>query len=153
MDVKIEALKKTRIFLLNVIADLTLEQLNKIPEGFNNNIIWNLAHLLVVQQGLCYINSGLETIIDKEYAVNYRSSTKPNGDISLEEVNKIKELFLSVAAQFEIDYHNGLFLSYPTWNNRYDVEINNIDEAMTLVLFHEGIHLGYIMALKRVINL
>lgn len=151
MDVKIEALKKTRKFLLNVIADLTLEQLNKIPEGFNNNIIWNLGHLLVVQQGLCYVNSGLETIIYDEYAVNYRSSTKPNGDISLEEVNKIKELFLSVAAQFELDYLNGLFLSYPAWKNRYEVEINNIDEAMTMVLFHEGIHLGYIMALKRVI--
>lgn len=152
MDIKIEALKKTRKFLLDIIADLTVEQLNKIPAGFNNNIIWNLAHLVVVQHRLCYVNSGLEMIIDKEYAVNYETSTKPNGEVNLDGVNKIKELFLSVAAQFEIDYHSGLFLSYPAWNNRYDVEINNIDEAMTLVLFHEGIHLGYIMALKRVIN-
>jgi hypothetical protein len=32
----------------------TLEQLNKIPEGYNNNLIWNIAHVVVVQQMLVY---------------------------------------------------------------------------------------------------
>jgi len=50
MKKEIERLKKTRIFLLDLIKDLTTEQLNEIPKGFNNNIIWNLGHLIASQQ-------------------------------------------------------------------------------------------------------
>jgi hypothetical protein len=31
-----------------MLAGYTLEQLNKIPEGYNNNLIWNIAHIIVV---------------------------------------------------------------------------------------------------------
>jgi len=37
-----------------MITPFSLEQLNKIPEGFNNNLIWNIAHCVVTQQLLCY---------------------------------------------------------------------------------------------------
>jgi hypothetical protein len=36
-----------------MLAGYTLEQLNKIPEGYNN-LIWNIAHIVVVQQMLVY---------------------------------------------------------------------------------------------------
>ena len=49
-----EILKLTRQYLLNDIKDLTVEQLNEVPAGFNNNIIWNVAHMLATQQGICY---------------------------------------------------------------------------------------------------
>jgi hypothetical protein len=40
----------------NILSQMagTLEQLNKIPEGYNNNLIWNIAHVVVVQQMLVY---------------------------------------------------------------------------------------------------
>jgi hypothetical protein len=55
-------IKKTRTSLLNMISGLSLEQINKVPEGFNNNIIWNLGHLVSAQQGICYSRSGLSPI-------------------------------------------------------------------------------------------
>ena len=42
METRIETLKKVRANFLKVIGDLTIEQLNEIPAGFNNNVIWNL---------------------------------------------------------------------------------------------------------------
>lgn len=36
--------KTSRKALSHLLDIIPLEQLNKIPEGFNNNIIWNIAH-------------------------------------------------------------------------------------------------------------
>ncbi|WP_205896842.1 DinB family protein, partial [Pseudomonas viridiflava] len=58
--------KKHQNFILDLVKDLSIEQLNKIPDGFNNNIIWNIAHLTAAQQNLCYTRSGLlPTVTDK----------------------------------------------------------------------------------------
>ncbi len=49
MNKQIEILRNTRKHLLSFINDLSTEELNEIPQGFNNNIIWNLAHLTATQ--------------------------------------------------------------------------------------------------------
>ncbi|WP_407635809.1 DinB family protein [Solitalea canadensis] len=41
----------------------TIDQLNKVPAGFNNNLIWNIGHEIVAQQALIYKSSGLEGYI------------------------------------------------------------------------------------------
>ena len=35
--------------VLNLIDGLNNEQMNEIPKGLSNNMIWNVAHLLVTQ--------------------------------------------------------------------------------------------------------
>ena len=149
METRIETLKKTRANFIKVIGDLTIEQLNEIPAGFNNNVIWNLGHLLASQQGLCYVRAGLKMTIDEQYFLIYKPETKPNGFVESTEVDKIKELFSSAIEQFELDYNKNIFTSYKPWTNRYGIDITNIDDAITFILFHEGIHSGYVMALKR----
>jgi hypothetical protein len=47
MDGRIEKIKKVRRFLMSQIEGLSDEQLNKPPDGFNNNVIWNLARSTV----------------------------------------------------------------------------------------------------------
>jgi hypothetical protein len=36
------------------LSGYNLDQLNTIPEGFNNNLIWNIGHIIVSQQLLVY---------------------------------------------------------------------------------------------------
>ena len=50
----------TRKNLLKYLNTLSIEELNIIPEGFNNNIFWNIAHVAVTQQILVYKLSGLK---------------------------------------------------------------------------------------------
>ena len=152
MDKKIESLKRTRENLLNFINDLTTDQLNEIPAGFNNNIIWNLGHLLASQQGICYTRAGLDKKIKEQYFTDYKPETKPQGYVDSLVLDELKKLFLSLIELFELDFNNNQFSSYPTWTTRYGMVITNIDEAITFVLFHEGLHLGYIMALKRLVT-
>ena len=153
MSKQIEDLKKTRAFIINFTNELTVEQLNEIPEGFSNNIIWNLAHLISAQQGVCYMRAGLPVITEEKYFTLYKPGTKPEQFIDADEIEKIKQLLFTTLDKLAEDYNNGAFADYKIWTTRYGVEINNIDDIISFLSFHDGLHTGYIMALKRCIQI
>lgn len=144
-------LRVTRLHLLHLIENLTTEQLNKVPAGFNNNIIWNVAHVISAQQGVCYTRANVPFIVADKYYTPYRPDTKPNGFIDSAEVDIIKGLLISTIEQLENDYNNHVFDNYTPWATRYGVQINNIEEAVNFVPFHDGMHIGYVMALRRLV--
>lgn len=152
MHQQIETIRKTRQALLNVIQDLSVEELNEIPEGFNNNIIWNLAHLTAAQQGVCYLRAGLPLVIEEKYFLQYKPESKPVEFVSAEEIELIKQMLFSTLDQLETDLQSSIFGYYIPWTSRYGVAINSIEDAVNFLPFHEGLHLGYIMALKRVVK-
>lgn len=149
MKKEIERLKKTRIFLLDIIKDLTTEQLNNIPTGFNNNIIWNLGHLIASQQGLCYSRAEINYVVDEQFFNAYKAQTKPNGFVSKEKIQNIKELLISTLETLEQDYNKKIFSGYTSYTTRYDIRLDTIDDAIDFLVFHEGLHMGYIMAMKK----
>ena len=151
MNDSFEILKKSRALILKLIEDFTLEQLNKIPNGFGNNIIWNMAHLAVIQQILCYKLSGLSMRVSDEMAEKYMKGSKPTGDVSQTEVDEIKELFVSLPNQFEKDYRASIFKEYEAYTTSLNVTLIDIDSANTFNNFHEGIHLGVILALRKLV--
>ena len=152
MSTAIEIIKKPRIHIISLIEELSIEQLNEVPPGFNNNIIWNVGHLIAAQQGVCYKRADMDIRIDENVFLSYKSGTKPEGFIDSNEVEKISELLLTTIDQLESDYNNNSFTNYIPWITRYGVQLNNIDDAISFLPFHEGLHIGYIMALKRVVT-
>lgn len=152
MNKQFDILKKTRKYLLEVINDLNIEQLNEIPEGFNNNISWNLGHMISTQQGVCYVRAGLPIFVDQKYFETYKPGTKPEAMVGSNELEILKQLFVSSIDQFETDYENNLFKNYIPWTTRYGIELSNIDELTAFLIYHEGLHLGYIMALKHALK-
>ncbi|NCD72053.1 DinB family protein [Mucilaginibacter agri] len=154
MKYPIQIIRKTRQTVLDIIKDLSIEQLNQVPEGFNNNIIWNVAHLAATLQGVCYKRAGLPIVIDEAFFDAYKSGTKPEQDVDEAGVEEIKTLLLSTVDQLEADVNENKesFANYPAWSTRYGMDISSIDEAVAFLPFHEGLHMGYIMALKRVID-
>lgn len=152
MDKLIDNVKQVRVSFIESINGLSVAELNEIPEGFNNNIVWNMAHLVAAQQGISYLRAGLETVVDKDYYLAYTGGTKPNGIVTEEGIAHIKTLMISTLDQFKTDYHHQLFGNYKGWTTRYGVDLNSIEDAAAFLPFHEGLHLGYIMALKRVIS-
>jgi len=151
MDKRIESIKKTRSYLLTLIEDLNTDQLNSIPPGFNNNIIWNLGHLISAQQGLCYLRSGLSIVIEEKFILPFKPETKPEKYLSTEDVAEIKNLLLTSLDEFNTDLQNNLFQSYNSFLTRYGVELNTVEDAIDFLPYHEGLHAGYIMALKRAV--
>jgi hypothetical protein len=152
MNKQIEILRNTRKHLLGFINDLSTEELNAIPQGFNNNIIWNLAHLTATQQNACYLRAGLDLQVDEKYFHLYKPDTKPTAYIDDAEVGTIKQMLLTLIDKLETDYNNNAFVNYKPWTNRYGFEVANIDDMLGFLPFHEGLHLGYTMALKRALR-
>src|SRR5215213_63873 len=104
MNKQIEKIRKTRKFLLELIKELSTEQLNKIPHGFNNNIVWNLGHIVAAQEGVCYVRAGLKTWVDEGFFITYKPGSKPEGEVSGAQIETIKELFFSSLDVLEKNY-------------------------------------------------
>lgn len=132
--------------------DLSVEQLNDIPTGFNNNIIWNLAHLIAAQQGVCYLRSGAAIIVEEKYYTDYKPGTKPEKFIGAEEVQKIKNLMLSTLDRIATDHVANVFNNYKAWTTRYGGELASVDDAIMFLLYHEGLHTGVVMALRKLVT-
>lgn len=152
MNKAIDNLKKTRQFLLNIIEGLNEAQLNEIPAGFNNNIIWNITHVLATQQVFTYVRSGQQPFINPQYIELYKPGTKPEAVVDAAAIATVKTLLVTTVEQFEKDYDANLFTSYENWATRSGIAIDTIEDAIKFTAFHEGMHTGYVMALKRVIK-
>lgn len=148
---QIDQIKNTRLFILDLVRDLSIEQLNKIPDGFNNNIIWNIAHLTAAQQNLCYSRPGLLPAVADQYISPFLSGTKPNAVIHPVEMENIYKILLTSIDQFKVDDENNLFLKFDQWDKRYGMTLKTIEDAINFIPFHEGMHIGYIMALKKLV--
>lgn len=151
MQKHFDTLKKSRLLTLKAIDGLTIDQLNKTPEGFKNNIAWNVTHLVVTQQLLCYKLSGLKCLISDELIENFQKGSAPSYKISESEFEDIKKLFLKLTDSLIEDYSNGIFKNYNEYATSVDVTLGNIDDAIIFNLFHEGIHLGVILQLKKLV--
>ncbi len=151
MNGEFDILKKGRQLILKIIDGFSIEQLNKIPEGFSNNIVWNVAHLVVTHQVLCYKFSGLPMNVSDEMVSLYKKGTAPQNVVSVEEFEEIKQQFIELPNQFEKDYADGIFKNYNEYTTSVNVTLTDIKKATAFNTFHEGIHLGSILALRKLI--
>ncbi|WP_026998899.1 DinB family protein [Eisenibacter elegans] len=144
-------LKNSRQNLLTALAPLSLAQLNHIPQGFRNNLIWNLGHLVVTQQLLVYRNSGLQTIVPEELIVKYRKGTVPDGKASQAERAQLERLALELIYKTALDFEQGAFETYTPYATSYGAILNNLHDAMVFNNVHEGLHYGYVLAQRRLV--
>jgi len=152
MEKQFEILKANRTIILNILDDLTLTQVNRIPDGFRNNIIWNAAHLIVTQQLLYYKLSGIAIGISDEMVFDYQKDTAPKKEITLKEFEIIKKQLINLVDTSKGDYTNGVFSNYAGYQpSTAKVYLKTIEDAIQFNNFHEGMHLGYILALKNVL--
>ncbi|WP_298509429.1 DinB family protein [uncultured Kordia sp.] len=141
--------QNNRNVIKRLLKETSLEALNKIPEGFSNNIIWNIAHIVVIQQLLVYKLSGLPMYISDEMVSKYRNKSKPEGNVTQEEVDEVYGLLDSLLAKTEEDLAAGIFKNYTEYTLNLGTTLRNVEEAIEFNNIHEGIHYGYILALKK----
>ncbi|WP_400076010.1 DinB family protein [Winogradskyella sp. R77965] len=149
MDYAFDITLKNRKLFKSFIENHSLTELNKVPTGFNNNIIWNIAHTIVTQQLLIYKLSGLPMLLSDEMVEAYRKGTKTERDLSQAEVDVIKGLLFSPIEKTKEDYSNKVFQTYNQYTVSTKSTLNTVENAIEFNNFHEGIHLGYILALRK----
>lgn len=136
---------------LRFLEPFTLEQLNAIPEGFNNNIIWNVGHIIVAQQSLVYRLSGHPMQVSDELFNLYKPGTKPERDVTQEETDELKQLLTSLCEQTIKDIEKGIFTSFTGRMTATGFDLTSLDDALEFNNYHEGLHLGMMMSIRKFI--
>ena len=126
--------------ILRAVRNFSNEQLNEIPHGFHNNLIWHMAHMVASQQDFFYVPSRLDMGMDPELYFNFRIGTRPLKEVSDNDIAAIKDLMTSSVSRLQADFDAGVF------NN-----LANSDELLTHFVFHEGMHMAYILSIRRLL--
>ncbi len=143
--------RTSRKVLSQFIENFTLDQLNEIPDGFNNNLIWNIAHIVVTQQRLVYKFSGLSLRISGEIFEKYKGGTKPNGVVSRADVEEIQSLLFETIDQTEADFNSSIFKNYQEYTTSIGFTITSIEDAISFNNYHEALHTGVMMSIRKFI--
>lgn len=150
MSTDLELMRISRNNVKALVSDLTLEQMNTIPEGFNNNVIWNVGHLIATTELLIYGLTGIEEKLDNDVIEKYRKGTAPKGLVDEAEVTALLEKLEAQVDELEEDLDSDLFTntSFKKYPTSFGYTLTNVHEAVQFNTTHEAMHLGYLMAMK-----
>ncbi|WP_288982474.1 DinB family protein [uncultured Flavobacterium sp.] len=149
MEATFRIWETSRNIYLKFFDNYSLEQLNTIPAGMSNNFIWNLGHVVVSQQKLVYALSGLPMHIPDSLFEKYQNGSRPDGKTTQAEVDEIKKLLLEMVEKTKADFKAGIFKEFHPYQTKTGFHLGTWKEAMEFNNYHEGIHLGIMMSIKK----
>ena len=152
MNKSFEIMLQHRKMLFRYLKELPLDVLNAIPEGFRNNIVWNIGHTIVTQQMLVYRLSERTPLISDAMIQRYRRGTVPESDVTAVEVEKMKKLLIATVEETIDDYQLKAFREFNAYTTLSQVTLTSIEDAILFNNFHEGLHLGTILALQKILS-
>lgn len=146
-----ETILFNRETMVSLLENYTEEQLNFIPGNFKNSLIWNTGHVLVTEQLLIYKLSGLPLKINESLLPLFSKGTKPDTMVNKEDIAMVKSLLVSTVLTTRKDYNDRLFQKFHFYTTSTGIVLNNVEDALLFNCFHEGIHLGIILSLKKLV--
>jgi len=100
---------------------------------------------------LHYSLSGKDCLVSDELIAAYKKGTKPTSQFIQEEFDEVLELFNGLPNTLEEDYEAGIFTGYNEYKTSTGFVIDSMEKALIFNNFHESLHLGVIMSLKKLV--
>ncbi len=141
----------TRTSMLNIMENKSYDELVKIPSNFRNSIFWNIAHVLVTQQLLCYRLSGLDITIKEGMVSKYGKGSLATENIEESDILYVKKELVVAMRNVQEDYKKGRFKNFKPYMTSTGIELKSIDDAFSFSTFHDGIHLGVVLSLMKIV--
>jgi len=135
------------------VEGLTPEQMLHIPEGRDDNILWNVGHLLCSLSRLTYVFSGYDLPIPKAYLGLFGKDPTATAGDAAPDMDEVMGHFISLPDKIEQDYVAGKFTDYTSLQIVPGDNITSVEEAVAFHCFHEGLHIGKILTLKEAMGL
>jgi hypothetical protein len=131
------------------IEDLDPTLVDIMPANFNNTIHWHIGHILHVQDRLTLRLGGYEVGLPEEYLVWFGNGTKPadwqtqppSVDILLQQ---LKDQTERIQKQLSGKLADKLVIPF--------LELETVGEGFANSFYHEGVHFGFMKALKKTIE-
>lgn len=140
--------EQIRRTLAGLMKSMSEEQMLIIPDGFDNNIAWNFAHVVYVQESLIYRLAGAPTLTNDTHRAMFNMGTSPADWNSPPDLGEIRQLLKESGKKLRADYDSGLFANFKPYTTSTGFHLASVDEAITFVNFHEGLHLGFILSIR-----
>ena len=142
-----------RSITLKVFEDLTEEEADLMPPGFNNTIRWNLGHILIVQDQLACHFAGIAGQLPAKYITLFNNGTKPTdwqtSPPSLAMLaQQLKAQTLSIRENLTERLDDLATKPF----NRLGFRMETIGEILNFSIHHEGVHFGIINGLRHAIQ-
>lgn len=147
-----KTLRITHHHLTRELDNLAPENFYTIPQGRDDNILWNVGHVTCSLARISYAFSGHPLPIPEHYLSLFGKDTNAlawNANPVHTEVLKHANKLLD---QIEADYPTQKFANYKPWDVG-GATIDTIEEAIAFHSFHEGLHIGKILDIKIALGL
>lgn len=152
MTTNIDKLVKTSQLISKVTNELKKEQLIKFGDGFNNHIFWHMGHIPVTLALLTYKRCQLPIPFPDNLITLFGKGSSPKDwDTKHPSIDSIRELMTEIPNQIKTDYEEGKFQNFDAYETSVGINLDNIEDSISFLTFHNGIHLGYIIAQKRIV--
>ncbi|WP_029191022.1 DinB family protein [Ornithinibacillus scapharcae] len=148
-EVLFTQLETYRKELLNLVEDVSEEEAEIIPNGFKNNIRWNLGHIYLDQYLWIEAVTKEKTAVDPGFAKWFGYGTSPK-DFTEETptLAELKTLLANQPLEIKESYADRLTEMFPPT----EMGMRTIEQVLVRTIFHEGLHLAAILYLKRFIH-
>ena len=148
----VRLLQQTRPLLLRLLDGLSDDELLAIPAGFSNNVLWNAGHVVVTQQLLHYGLSRLPLQVPDALVAQCRKGTSPRDWDAPPDVGEIRRLAVELPRRLAEDLAAGRFVEFRPYTTSVGVELTDLETAIDFNLFHEGLHTGTILELRKALR-
>ncbi|WP_018749877.1 DinB family protein [Paenibacillus sanguinis] len=132
--------------LLRMVEGLSQTQADTIPQGFNNNIRWNLGHVFLDQYLWIGVLTKEDLPIPSGFDKWFGFGTSPaHFTEATPPLSELIELLSKQPTLIQERYRERLEEEFaPT-----EMGMHTIEQVLIRTIFHEGLHMGAIQALKR----
>lgn len=131
-------------------ADIPDEVMQRVPAGFNGNLHWQLGHLVVTPALLTYGRCGVDLPLPEAMVAAFRKGTGPTDGGDAFSRAELTEGLTGILDRIEADVAAGVLADYEAYQTSAGVLLSSVPEALAFNGVHDGIHLGYTLALARV---
>lgn len=145
----LDVLRQTRRSLVAVVDAIPEAARTVIPDGFSNHVLWNLGHVVVTERLLVYGLSGLPLGVPDDWVAAFRKGSRPADGEAAAPYDALRQSALDLPDRTEADYRGGRFETYREYRTTPGVVLASVEDAVRFNLYHEGIHLGAILALQK----
>ncbi len=153
MDFHFTTSRNHRYLFQKIIEKTPLDLLAVIPDGFRNNIYWNIAHVVATQQLLIYGLSNTDFRVNRDWIDKFRKGTMPAEPPTESDIAQLSELLMQTVDWAQEDYKKGVFNAFNEYTTSTKVTIKSIEDAIAFNIFHEGYHLGAVVSLQKVLGI
>ncbi|PAE38330.1 DinB family protein [Bacillus sp. 7884-1] len=145
-EVLFTQLENYRSYILGVLENVTKEEVEVIPKGFNNNIRWNLGHIYLDQYLWIQAVTKEKAGVPEQFKAWFGYGTSPaNFTQETPTIEELKKLLKEQPAKIKAEYGDRLEEEFPPT----EMGMHTIEQVLIRTIFHEGMNLQTILDLKK----